>query len=133
MKHSFFDFSSRGLHGPVWKEAMVVLRKRHVGTGSAYPSVSKGPRSYLERALRILQVITPARIAGAERSTTSLCEHLVKAGHEVVVACKKNQPLIQVMRDVGLDVRGLAISGKGNVAAALRLARLVRQERIEVI
>jgi glycosyltransferase involved in cell wall biosynthesis len=92
-----------------------------------------GSAASLEGALRILQVITPARIAGAERSTTSLCEHLVKAGHEVIVACKKNQPLIQVMQDVGLDVRGLDISGKGNVGAALRLARLVRQERIEVI
>ena len=29
--------------------------------------------------MRILQVITPSKVAGAERSTTSLCEHLVRA------------------------------------------------------
>jgi glycosyltransferase involved in cell wall biosynthesis len=83
--------------------------------------------------LRILQVITPSKVAGAERSTTSLCEHLVRAGHEVVVACKAGQPLIGVMREVGLDVRPLGIGGKGNLAALFRLARLARQERVQVI
>jgi glycosyltransferase involved in cell wall biosynthesis len=83
--------------------------------------------------MRILQVITPSRIAGAERSTTSLCEHLVRAGHEVIIACKQGHPLIPVMQEVGLDVRGITISGKGNVPAAFRLIRLARQERIEVI
>jgi glycosyltransferase involved in cell wall biosynthesis len=83
--------------------------------------------------LRILQVITPSRIAGAERSTTSLCEHLVKAGHQVVVACKRDHPLIDVMRDVGLDVRGLSISGKANLASPIRLARLARDEGMDVI
>jgi glycosyltransferase involved in cell wall biosynthesis len=83
--------------------------------------------------LRILQVITPSKIAGAERSTTSLCEHLVRAGHQVVIACKQGHPLIAVMQESGLDVRGLGISGKGNLAAPIRLVRLVRQERIEVI
>jgi glycosyltransferase involved in cell wall biosynthesis len=92
-------------------------------------SVSASP----EKCLRILQVITPSRIAGAERSTTSLCEHLVKAGHEVVVACKQGHPLIPVMQAVGLDVRGLAISGKANVLAAVRLACLAVQERVDLI
>jgi glycosyltransferase involved in cell wall biosynthesis len=83
--------------------------------------------------LRILQVITPSRIAGAERSTTSLCEHLVKAGHPVIVACKRGHPLIRVMLELGLDARAVALSGKTNVAAALRLARLAREERVDVI
>ena len=83
--------------------------------------------------MRILQVITPARIGGAERSTSSLCEHLVKAGHEVIVACKRGHPLIDVMRGVGLDVRGISLSGKGNLAAPLLLARLARQEQVDVI
>jgi glycosyltransferase involved in cell wall biosynthesis len=86
-----------------------------------------------ERLLRILQVITPHKIAGAERSTTSLCEHLVKAGHEVIVACKRGQPLIPVMREVGLDVREIGIAGKFNLAAPVRLARLARRERVDLI
>jgi glycosyltransferase involved in cell wall biosynthesis len=84
-------------------------------------------------ALRILQVITPSRIGGAERSTASLCEHLAKAGHEVVVACKQGHPLVDTMRSLGLDVRGTALSGKGNLAAPILLARLARRERIELI
>jgi glycosyltransferase involved in cell wall biosynthesis len=86
-----------------------------------------------EASLRILQVITPSKIAGAERSTTSLCEHLVKAGHEVIVACKAGQPLVGVMREVGLEVHDLDIGGKANIAAPLRLRRLARQRRVEVI
>jgi glycosyltransferase involved in cell wall biosynthesis len=83
--------------------------------------------------VRVLQVITPSKIAGAERSTTSLCEHLVKAGHGVVVACKLGHPLIEVMQKVGLDVRGVPISGKGNLAAPFHLARLARKERVDLI
>jgi glycosyltransferase involved in cell wall biosynthesis len=63
----------------------------------------------------------------------SLCEHLVEAGHRVVIACKRHQPLLQEMWRIGLDARGLAISGKLNLAAPFRLARLARQEQVEVI
>jgi glycosyltransferase involved in cell wall biosynthesis len=83
--------------------------------------------------LRILQVITPSKIAGAERSTTSLCEHLTRAGHTVVVACKQGHALVDVMQSVGLDVRPVPISGKLNVPAAFRLASLARREQVEVI
>jgi glycosyltransferase involved in cell wall biosynthesis len=94
--------------------------------GEEEAAVEEGP-------LRVLQVITPHKIAGAERSTTSLCEHLARAGHEVIVACRRDHPLIPVMREVGLDVRGLQIGGKFNLTAPLRLARLARQERVEII
>jgi len=83
--------------------------------------------------MKVLQVITPSKIAGAERSTTSLCEHLVRAGHEVVVACKAGHPLVEVMRGAGLEVREARIGGKLNVAAPLRLARLARATGAEVI
>jgi glycosyltransferase involved in cell wall biosynthesis len=83
--------------------------------------------------MRVLQVITPSKIAGAERSTTSLCEHLVKAGHEVLVACKAGHPLAGVMRGVGLEVRDARIAGKLNLAAPFRLARLAREFGAEVI
>jgi glycosyltransferase involved in cell wall biosynthesis len=83
--------------------------------------------------MKVLQVITPSRIAGAERSTTSLCEHLARAGHEVVVVCKAGHPLVQVMRGVGLEVREARIGGKLNLTAAVRLARLARAMGAEVI
>src|SRR5205823_10401647 len=83
--------------------------------------------------MRILQVITPSRIAGAERSTASLCEHLVRAGHQVTITCKTGHALNDLLRALPLDVRPLPISGKTNVAAAFRLARLARTLRAEVI
>lgn len=81
----------------------------------------------------VLQLITPSKIAGAERSTTSLCEHLQRAGVRVVVGCKAGSPLIAAMREVGLDARPLAISGKANLAAPFRAAALARREGAAVI
>jgi glycosyltransferase involved in cell wall biosynthesis len=83
--------------------------------------------------MRILQVITPSKIAGAERSTASLCEHLVRAGHRVTIATKQGHPLVDLLRSLDLDVRPMPLSGKANVAAGLRLARLARSLEAEVI
>src|SRR4051812_47292302 len=83
--------------------------------------------------MRILQVITPSKIAGAERSTASLCEHLQQAGHQVTVACKAGHPFVELMRSLQVDVRPLAISGKANVAAGARLAALAREVGAQVI
>lgn len=49
------------------------------------------------------------------------------------MACKRGHPLIHAMREVGLDVRGIHLSGKANLAAPLILSRLARRERIDVI
>lgn len=83
--------------------------------------------------MNILLVITPSKIAGAERSTVSLAQHLARRGHKVVVACKRGHPLVEVMRRADVDVRELAISGKLNFRAPLLLARLIRCEAIDVV
>jgi glycosyltransferase involved in cell wall biosynthesis len=83
--------------------------------------------------MNILQVITPSKIAGAERSTTSLCEHLQASGHRVVIGCKQGSPLVPVMRDAGLDVRPLPISGKLNLRGPSLLVALARETGAAVI
>lgn len=83
--------------------------------------------------MRILQVITPARIAGAERSTLSLCEHQARRGHEVTVATKKGSAIAPLLRETGLSSVELGIGGKLNPLAALRLARLCRRLEADVI
>jgi glycosyltransferase involved in cell wall biosynthesis len=83
--------------------------------------------------MNICQVITPSKIAGAERSTTSLCEHLQAAGHRVVIGCKSGSPLIEAMREVGLDARPLPISGKLNLRASGAIAALARETGAAVI
>ncbi len=84
-------------------------------------------------ALNILLVITPSKVAGAERSTVSLAAHLQARGHRVVVACRPSHPLVDIMRREGLDVRELAIGGKLNLRAAALLAGLIRSEAIDVV
>jgi glycosyltransferase involved in cell wall biosynthesis len=83
--------------------------------------------------VNILQIITPSKIAGAERSTVSLAQHLERRGHKVVVACKRGHPLVEMMRRTGVDARDLPIGGKLNVRAPLLLAHLIRQEQIDVV
>ncbi|MFN3653480.1 MAG: glycosyltransferase [Armatimonadota bacterium] len=83
--------------------------------------------------MNILQIITPSRISGAERSTLSLCEHLQAAGHRVVVGCKAGSPLLAVAREAGLDARPLSISGKLNARAPFRIAKLAREVEAEVL
>lgn len=83
--------------------------------------------------MNICQIITPSKIAGAERSTTSLCEHLQAAGHRVVIGCKSGSPLIQAMQEVGLDARPLPISGKLNLRASGAVAALAKEMGAAVI
>jgi len=63
----------------------------------------------------------------------SLCEHLQAAGHGVVVACKSRSPLAPAMKELGLDVRELGISGKANLLAPFRVAALARRVGAAVI
>lgn len=83
--------------------------------------------------MNICQIITPSKIAGAERSTLGLCEHLQKAGHRVVIGCKAGSPLIDVMRAADLDARPLEISGKLNPRAPFRIARFAREMEAAVL
>lgn len=83
--------------------------------------------------MRILQVITPSKVAGAERSTIALCRGLAARGHEVLLACKAKSPLIDVAVREGVNVVPMHISGKFNVLAPFRLARFAREHRIDLI
>lgn len=83
--------------------------------------------------MKIVQVITPSKIAGAERSTIALCRGLAARGHEVSLVCKAGSPLIGVAAREGVDVAPMRISGKGNLLAPFRLARFVRWRRADLI
>ena len=84
-------------------------------------------------ALKVLQVITPSRVSGAERSLTSLCVALRDAGHHVLIATKPYQEFVDFVQERGLQARTLGISGKVNVVAPFRLAALAREFQAEVI
>lgn len=83
--------------------------------------------------LNILQVITPRRFYGAERSLVYLCEGLQQRGHRVVVACKGNPGLQAALQAYGIPVHALPIAGKLNFAAPLVLAHLARSIQADVV
>ncbi|MBM3459605.1 MAG: glycosyltransferase, partial [Armatimonadetes bacterium] len=83
--------------------------------------------------MNLCQIITPSKIAGAERSTMSLCEHLGRAGHRVRIGCKAGSPVLEAMRSMGLDAHPLAISGKANLLAPFRVAAFARRAEAAVL
>ncbi len=83
--------------------------------------------------LTILQIITPKRYSGAERSMTYLSEALVARGHRVVVACKYNELMLQELHKRGVEAHVLPIRGKLNLAAPFVIAKFARRIGAEVI
>jgi len=83
--------------------------------------------------LRILETIAPSKIAGAERSTVALCRGLAQRGHDVQLACREGQALIEVARSEGVDVVPWLCKGKRNLRTLLSLAQFARRHRAELI
>ena len=77
--------------------------------------------------MNVLQIVTPSRVSGAERSAISLCLALRDAGHRVLVVTKPHADFEAFVRSRGLEVRPLRISGKLNLLAPGRLARLAEE------
>ncbi len=83
--------------------------------------------------LRIVQLIAPSKIAGAERSTVSLCRGLSARGHHVSLLVKYSHVLLDTARDEGVDARSMRFAGKLNLLAVGRLARWFRQHKVELV
>jgi len=86
-----------------------------------------------DSSLSILQVITSARYSGAERVVAYLSAALRDSGHRVVVACKPNATVQYELEQRAVAVRPLGISGKLNLLAAGRIAKLARQMDADII
>lgn len=86
-----------------------------------------------DSSLSILQVITPARYSGAERAVTYLSSALQDRGHRVIVACKPNEILQRELQQHSVGARPMGISGKANLLAPGRIARLARQINANII
>ncbi|MBI2843798.1 MAG: glycosyltransferase family 4 protein [Armatimonadetes bacterium] len=87
----------------------------------------------LMETMRILEVITPSKLSGAEIYASDLSRGLMERGSRVVVLTKNVPLVVEKMRRSGLDVRTGGIGGKLNIISVLRLLRLVRKERIDII
>jgi len=83
--------------------------------------------------LKVLHVITPSRISGAERIAVAICRGLKERGHEVMLACKLFSPFPSFAQEAGLKCVELDIGGKLNLSAPWRLARLIRERGFDLI
>ena len=83
--------------------------------------------------LSILQIITQRRFSGAERVCLSLCADLQQRGHRVLLLCKPEGGLPAEAARLGIEARTPAISGKLNLAAPFRIARIARDFGADLI
>ncbi len=82
---------------------------------------------------RVLQVITPSRMSGAETQLVRMTARLEARGHAVATLVKTGSPAVPEMQRLGLNTLSGHISGKFNPAALLALAQVARQHRADLI
>jgi glycosyltransferase involved in cell wall biosynthesis len=85
------------------------------------------------RPRRVLQVITPARMSGAEMQLVRLTRRMQARGHTLVTIIKRHSPAIDEMRRLGLHVEPLPIHGKANLLTPAIVAHHARKFRADVI
>src|SRR6188472_947437 len=91
------------------------------------------PLSQCRKPRRVLQVITPSRMSGAEMQLVRMTPHMIARGHDVATIIKRNSPAIAEMQRLGLAAQPRPISGKFNLFAAQALALSARKHRAEII
>ncbi len=83
--------------------------------------------------MRILELITPSRIGGAEVHVTALAQALAARGDHARVFCPTGRPLVAYLQARGIEPLSWKTTGKIDPATVLRLANLIRAERLELI
>ena len=83
--------------------------------------------------LRVVQLIAPSRISGAEICTVALCRGLSERGHRVSLGVKESHALLEVARAQSVDAISLRFAGKLNVRAVGRLARWISENEVDVV
>lgn len=82
---------------------------------------------------RVLQVITPSHLSGAETQVMRLTRQMEARGHVMPILVKAGSLAVEPMRDKGFEIEEAAISGKANMLAAVRIARAARRHDAEII
>jgi len=84
--------------------------------------------------LRIVHIITPSKLAGAELYMIALAEQLDADGHHNIVLCKRQaQAVMDECLRRGIDARPVRLYGKADVSAPLRLARAIGKARADIV
>jgi glycosyltransferase involved in cell wall biosynthesis len=91
------------------------------------------PLTQCRKPRRVLQVITPSRMAGAEIQLARMTPRIVARGHAVATVVKRGSHVIAEMRCHGLAAQPRRISGKLSALALPVLARAAREHGAEII
>jgi glycosyltransferase involved in cell wall biosynthesis len=84
--------------------------------------------------MRILQVCSARTIGGGERHVATLANSLSQRGHQVYVVVAPGSPLTALLSEVPAEnVITLRMRNAFDVPSALRLARIIREKKIEVV
>ncbi len=83
--------------------------------------------------LRVFAVIASSESGGAERAIASLFKGLDRDRFEVWVACHGTGPMVQEYRHFATRVWPLPLAGVFNVRSAIRLSRLMRATRCDIV
>ena len=83
-------------------------------------------------SMKILQIITPSRISGAEKYLIYLSRELIKLGHELIIIIEKGQKLIEYI-NAEFTVVPVKIGGKANIFGYRRLKKHVELIKPSII
>lgn len=84
-------------------------------------------------ALRVLEIITPSRVGGAEVFVINLCKELPSFGGDVFLFCPAGRPFLNHAAKRGLKCISWRTCGKADPVTVLRLMGLIKRERIQVV
>lgn len=82
---------------------------------------------------RVLQVITPSHMSGAEMQLVRMTPLMAARGHFIETIVKRNSPAVGEMHRLGLNALPRRITGKFRPIAIAALARAAHEHRAEII
>jgi glycosyltransferase involved in cell wall biosynthesis len=91
------------------------------------------PTAVARRKRRVLQVISPSHMSGAEMQLVRLTRAMTARGHDMPVLVKHGSSAAPEMRRLGLDLETARFSGKANPLAALRIARAAQRRHVDLV
>lgn len=83
--------------------------------------------------MRIFHLVISGDVAGGQLVALQLMRAARTAGHEVAVVSPGTGPFIDLVRDEGIPVHHADVSRTFHIRGAVRLARLLRAERADIL
>jgi glycosyltransferase involved in cell wall biosynthesis len=82
---------------------------------------------------RVLEVVTPSRVGGAEIFVAELCSSFAELGAEVQLFCPSGRQFIEYATSKGISPISWKTHGKIDPVTVIRLASLLKRGRFDVI